>query len=578
MSEYKAPVQDMQFVMKELAGLNEINTLPGYEEATEDLVDAILEEGARFHEGVIAPLNTLGDQQGASISNGKVQQTPGFKEAYLQYAEAGWNGLAMSPDYAGQGLPHVLAVAIEEMTQCANMAFSLCPMLTQGAINALQAHGSEAIKQTYLSKLISGEWTGTMNLTEPQAGSDLSVVRTRAVPEGDYYRISGQKIFITWGDHTMTDNIVHLVLARLPDAPEGTKGISLFVVPKYMVNADGSLGERNDVAPASIEHKLGIHASPTCVMSFGDNDGAIGHLVGEENKGLMAMFTMMNHARLSVGLQGLAVAERAYQHALGYAQERVQGRASNGEKTIINHPDVRRMLMLMRASNEASRALAYTTQAHVDKANHHPDTDTAKASQARVDLLTPIVKGWLTEMTNEVASLGVQVHGGMGFIEETGAAQHYRDARITAIYEGTNGIQALDLVGRKLIHDGGNAMNALLAEMEAVEIPGSLGQLATQFSTGIAQLREASEWILANRDTENLSETVCFNLLMLAGYVCGAWQMARAAAMAVEREDEVFYRNKRITAQFYCEHLLPRAGAHLAVIKAGADSTMGVEF
>lgn len=582
MHDYNAPLKDIKFAINTLSAMPSIAELPGFEEATPDMVDAILDESARFHNGVIAPLNRIGDAEGTRIEDREVKPASGFGDAYQQYIDSGWNGLAMDPKHEGQGLPLLLAVAVQEMTQSACLAFSLCPMLGQGTIHAIETHASDELKQRYLDKLISGSWAGTMNLTEPQAGSDLSAVRTRAVAEADHFRISGgQKIFITWGDHDMTDNIVHLVLARTSDAA----GISLFLVPKYLVNDDGSIGERNDVYPASLEHKLGIHGSPTCVMSFGDNDGAIAYLVGEEGRGLPAMFTMMNHARLGVGLQGLAISERAYQQALAYAKDRTQGRASNGETTIINHPDVRRMLMLMKSSIEAMRALAYTTQAHQDMSGHHSDADIAAASQQRVDLMTPIVKGWLTEMANEITSLGVQIHGGMGFIEETGAAQHYRDARILAIYEGTNGIQGLDLIGRKLLRDGGKAMAALIADMEvtlkAVQQQPTLGPIGKAFANALGELQQAVAWILEQGKQENLPETVAFDLLMLAGYVCGSWQMSRAALAAAQRlaegsDDDDFYRSKLITAQFFADHYLPRASAHLAIIKAGPGSTMAL--
>src|SRR5689334_4955800 len=439
MPEYTAPLRDMQFVIKELAGLDAISQLPGCEEATPDLVDAVLEEAGKFAAGALSPLNQSGDEEGCKLDDGVVTTAKGFKAAYREFIDAGWTGLGGATAFGGQGLPHIISGLVSEMWNSANMSFCLCPMLTTGVVNALIRHGSQSQQETYLHKLIGGEWTGTMNLTEPQAGSDLSAVRTRAVPEGDHYRIFGTKIFITWGEHDMVDNIVHLVLARTPDAPEGVKGISLFIVPKYLVNADGSLGERNDVKCVSIEHKLGIHASPTCVMAYGEKDGAIGYLVGQENRGLEYMFTMMNFARLEVGIEGVAIAERAYQRAVAYAKDRVQGRpigVRGGDRVaIIHHPDVRRMLMSMRAQTEAMRALASAACAALDRAHHHPDAAERARWQSVFDLLTPVVKGWCTEQCNEIASLGVQVHGGMGFVEETGAAQHLRDARITSIYE-----------------------------------------------------------------------------------------------------------------------------------------------
>jgi 3-(methylsulfanyl)propanoyl-CoA dehydrogenase len=575
MSEYIAPVPDQLFVIKKLCDSDAIAQLPGYEEASGDLIDAILDGAASFTSEVLAPLNKTGDEEGAKIVDGGVVPAAGFKEAYQQYVEQGWPSLGCDPEYGGQGMPHVLEVSVMEMLQGANLAFALCPMLGQGALAAVEVHGDEQLKSTFLPKMVSGEWAGTMNLTEPQAGSDLAAVRSKAVPSGDHYLISGQKIFITWGDHNMAENIVHLVLARLPDAPAGTQGISLFVVPKFKLNSDGSPGERNDAYAVSLEHKLGIHASPTCVMSFGDNGGAQGYLVGEQNKGLRYMFTMMNHARLNVGLQGVAISERAYQLAASYAKERVQGQGL----TIINYPDIRRMLMIVRSSVEAMRAITYTTMAMLDFASHSADEATRASAQMRVDIMTPIVKGWCTELANEMTSHGVQVHGGMGFIEETGAAQFYRDARILAIYEGTNGIQALDLVGRKFLRDGGKAMVALIADMEntAAELAGveDCVGLCKSFNTGLDQLKEAVSWIADNAGTEHLPEAVSFNLLMLAGYVTGGWQMARAA-LAVQGEDSLFAQNKQISCQFYFDHLLTRAGSHLAMIKTGTGSVMAL--
>src|SRR5688572_3065465 len=474
MSAYTAPLKDMRFVLHELAGLRAVAKLPGYEEATPDTVDAILEEAARFASGVLDPLNRVGDQQGSKLADGKVRTPPGFRDAYRKFAEGGWNALPFEPDWGGQGLPKLVATPVDEMWTSANMSFSLCPLLTQGAVHALALRGSQALQQAYIPKMVAGEWTGTMNLTEPQAGSDLALVKTRAVrvkdvKQGDHYRISGQKIFITYGEHDLTKQIVHLVLARTPEAPEGTKGISLFVVPKFLVKPDGALGERNGARCASLEHKLGIHASPTAVMIYED---AVGYLVGEENRGLETMFIMMNAARFGVGLEGVALAERAFQRALAFAKERLQGRdLVAGGKTvpIIRHPDVRRMLMLMKSQTEAMRALAYVVAAALDHASRHPDESMRQEHQAFVDLMIPVVKGWCTETGIEVASLGVQVHGGMGFVEETGAAQYLRDARITTIYEGTTGIQAMDLVGRKVARDGGTTARAWLAAVQRLD-------------------------------------------------------------------------------------------------------------
>jgi len=472
MSQYHAPLKEIRFVLHELAGLEQVATLPGFEDATPDTVAAILEEASKFATEVLDPLNAAGDREGAQWQEGGGVRTPaGFKQAYLRFAENGWNGLTKNPEHGGQGLPQLVATAVEEMWHGANMAFALCPLLTQGAIEALELCGSDALKAKFLDKMVSGVWTGTMNLTESQAGSDLAAVRTRAVPQPDgSFKLYGQKIFITYGEQDYTDNIIHLVLARTPTAPEGVKGISLFVVPKFLVNDDGSVGARNDVHCVSIEHKLGIHASPTAVLAYGDHGGAVGYLVGDENRGLEYMFIMMNLARFSVGIEGIGIAERAYQRARAYARDRVQGRAPGLDKatptaTILQHPDVRRMLLTMKAQTEAMRAVAYVTGAAIDNARRHPDADARKQHQAFVDLMIPIVKGWSTELAQEVTYLGVQVHGGMGFIEETGAAQDYRDARITTIYEGTTAIQANDLIGRKTARDGGAVARAVIGEI-----------------------------------------------------------------------------------------------------------------
>jgi alkylation response protein AidB-like acyl-CoA dehydrogenase len=589
MTTYIAPLRDMHFVMRELAGLPQLATLPGYEEATPELAEAVLEEAAKLASEVLAPLNKIGDERGASLTHDGVAAAQGFGAAYRQFVENGWNGLGGDPEYGGQGLPGLIAAATVEIWNSANMAFALCPLLSAGATEALKQHGSRDLKSRYLPKLVSGEWTGTMNLTEPQAGSDLSAVRTKAVPEGDHYRLFGQKIFITWGDHDMTDNVVHLVLARTPNAPEGVRGISLFLVPKVLINADGTLGERNDVRCVSIEHKLGIHASPTCVMSFGDTKGAVGYLVGQENKGLAHMFTMMNEARQKVGLQGIGIAERAYQAARDYAKERVQGRPAgqkSGDRvTIIHHPDVRRMLLTMKSQIEAMRAFGYVVAADLDLAHKHPDATERQRRQARVDLLIPVLKGWCTELGVEIASLGVQVYGGMGFIEETGACQYLRDARISPIYEGTTGIQAADLVGRKLPVDKGWAMAALIGEMRAVD-----GQLAEGDGAGFASIRaalrdavqaleQATQWMLQTVEQDpdaTLAASVSY--LMLVGYVCGGWQMARAAIAAraalPSGEHKAFYRAKIATATFYAEQIMPKAIALLSVVKSGASTAL----
>ena len=542
MAEYIAPLRDMKFVIKELIGLEVVSSLPGCEEVAPDLVDAVLEEAGKFATGVLSPLNGPGDQHGCKLENGVVTTPPGFKDAYRQFREAGWPALSCDPHFGGQGLPFLLAHAVSEVWNGANMSFCLGPMLTSGAVHAVERHSTDVLKQRFLPKLVSGEWMGTMNLTEPQAGSDLSAVRARAIPEGDHYRIHGTKIFITYGEHDWTDNVVHLVLARLPDAPDGVKGISLFLVPKFLVNADGSLGPRNDVRCVSIEHKLGIHASPTCVMAYGDKEGAIGYLVGAENRGLEHMFTMMNFARLEVGIEGIALGERAYQRALAYARERVQGRetgARGGERvTIIHHPDVRRMLMSMKAQVEAMRALSGLAARSLDVSLRHPDRAERQKHQAAIDLLTPVVKGWCTEQGIEIASLGVQVHGGMGFIEETGAAQHLRDARIATIYEGTTGIQANDLIGRKLAAEKGMTANAVIAEMRAFdrELAGAgshpaLGVLRRTLADGIGALAEATNWLLETYPHNAKAATAgAVPYLKLWGTVAGGWQMGRARA------------------------------------------------
>ena len=593
MSSYNAPVRDMQFVLKELAGLDEVAALPGCEEASEDLVDAILEEAGKFASGVLAPLNWTGDQEGAKWQDGEVTTAPGWKDAYQQFIEAGWTALAAEPEFGGQGLPKLVNTAVIEMWKSANMAFSLCPMLTNGAIEALLLRGSDELKAAYLPKMVCGEWTGTMNLTEPQAGSDLAAVRSRAEPQPDgSYKVFGQKIFITYGDHDLTDNIVHLVLARLPDAPEGVKGISLFVVPKFLLNDDGSPGSRNDVHCVSIEHKLGIHASPTCVLAFGDNGGAIGHMVGEPNRGLEYMFIMMNEARFAVGMEGVALAERAYQQAVEYARDRVQGTElgvrGGGKVSIIHHPDVRRMLLSMKSQTEAMRALAYVVAAANDKAHRHPDEAARAASQAFVDLLIPVVKGWSTENSIEIASTGVQVHGGMGFIEETGAAQHLRDARITTIYEGTTAIQANDLIGRKIARDGGTTVRALIGEMR--DAAGALARgdeslkaIGKALADGVNAVETAVGYIVENYGSELKAVHVgAVPFLKLLGIVAGGWQMARAARIASQRlaageGDAGFYRAKVVTARFYADHVLPQAAALAHTVTAGSSAALALD-
>jgi alkylation response protein AidB-like acyl-CoA dehydrogenase len=575
---YTAPVKDMLFVMKELAALEDIAKLPGFEDANLDTAQAVLEESAKLCGEVLAPLNVEGDRNPSSWKDGKVTATPGFADAFRQFSEGGWQGVQHPLDYEGQGLPKLIATPCIEMLNASNLSFALCPLLTDGAIEALLTAGTEAQKQAYVPKLISGDWTGTMNLTEPQAGSDLALVRTRAEPQGDgSFKLFGTKIFITWGEHDMAKNIAHLVLARTPDAPEGVKGISLFIVPKFLVNEDGSLGERNDVHCVSIEHKLGIKASPTAVLQFGDRGGAIGHLIGEENRGLEYMFIMMNAARFAVGMQGVGVSDRAYQKAVAYAKDRVQSRPVDGSAkqsvSIIHHPDVRRMLATMRALTEGSRALAYVAAAHCDIAHRHPDEAKRAEHQAIYEFLVPIVKGWSTELSIDVTSLGVQVHGGMGFIEETGAAQYYRDARILPIYEGTTAIQANDLIGRKTLRDGG-------AVAQTVEALGSkqgaaFKSMQQQLAQGHRALEAAVEFVVANTKRDpNAVFAGSVPYLKLAGIVLGGWQMARALLVADEKraEDPSFYGAKIATAQFYAEHVLPQASAlEASIVSAKGD-------
>ena len=592
MTVFFAPLDDMYFAAVRLAGFSDITALPGGEELTEELLKTILEEGGKFAAGVLAPLNRAGDLQRSRLVQGVVHTPDGWSDAYRAFVDGGWNAVPFGTEHGGQGLPWLVATALQEMWHASNMAYALCPMLTQAVVEALSHHGSPEVKARFLPKLVSGEWTGTMNLTESQAGSDLAAIRTRAVREGDHYRISGQKIFITYGDHEMTENIIHLVLARLPDAPAGVKGISLFVVPKYLVGKDGKIGERNDLRCVSLEHKMGIHASPTAVMSYGENGGAYGLLVGEENKGLQYMFTTMNNARLAVGLEGVGIAERALQKAASFARERVQGRDATTDSplpvTIIHHPDVRRMLLTMRCLTEASRALAYFAAAKLDIAKRHPDLTEQMRARSIVDLLIPVVKGWGSEVGSEVASLGVQVHGGMGYIEETGVAQFMRDAKIAEIYEGTNGIQANDLIGRKLTRDGGETARSFISEMQSLDWkPASsnenLTRLRTALTSGIAALNEATDWILA-RTVESRSDAAsgAMNYLRLWGTVTGGWLMAKSALEAtsdLRREvgNPKFLKAKVLTARFYGEHILPRAEGLKAAATAGAGTLMAMD-
>jgi alkylation response protein AidB-like acyl-CoA dehydrogenase len=571
---YRAPVKDLRFVLDELLQVQRLEGAPGLEDYSSELAGSVLEEAARFAESVLDPINQSGDREGAKWTPAGVVTPRGFKEAYRQFVEGGWPQLGLTPKYGGQAVPQALSAAVREMWASANLSFKLCPMLTQGAAEALLLCGSQEQKQRYLPKMVSGEWTGTMDLTEPQAGSDLGAVRTRAVPEGDHYRLFGQKIFITWGDHDCAENIIHMVLARIEGAPAGVKGISLFLVPKMLVTADGTPGERNEVRAVSIEHKLGIHASPTCVLAFGDREGALGYLVGEANRGLEYMFVMMNAARLAVGIEGYAVSERAFQRALEWARARVQGRPSKTAPpgaTIIQHPDVKRMLLTIKANTEAMRAFGLYSAFQLDLA-HYGDEAGRASALARAELLIPIVKGWCTELGNEMAGIGVQLHGGMGFIEETGAAQYVRDARITTIYEGTTGIQANDLLGRKIGRDKGAAMGTFIEEMRR-EVKATGEVAAIEAVELLASATQSLLQSLGGSPERALSVAVPY--LKLAGTVAGAWLMARSTAIAAVKQggaDGEFYAAKRQTARFYLEHLLPVAHSLARVVDNGASS------
>ena len=590
MSAYRAPLRDMQFALRELAGVEGVAALPGCEDTLE-VLDSVLEEAGAFAAGVLDPLNRTGDKQGCTWKDGEVSTPAGFKEAYKKFADAGWIGLPVPAEYGGQGLPQILLGPTLEMWNAANIGFANGPLLNQGAIEAIELVGSHEQKQRYIPNLVSGRWTGTMCLTEPQAGSDLAQVRARAVPDGDRYRITGTKIFITFGEHDMAENIIHLVLARLPGAPEGTKGISLFIVPKFIVNDDGSLGDRNDVVCASIEHKLGINANPTCTLNYGEKgNGAVGYLVGEPNRGLEYMFIMMNAARFSVGVQGIALADRAYQSALEYAKERIQGRdlkpGSRTPEPIVKHPDVRRMLMLQKATIEAMRGLAYVTAASLDYAARHPDEKVRKEHKAFVELMIPVVKGWCTESAVELCSTALQVFGGMGYIEETGIAQQYRDVRIITIYEGTTGIQALDLVGRKLLRDMGAAATSVGRKMEGVarecgaHSDATVKRVGEALGKALATLNEASQWIGMNAMGDLHKAFACsVPYLRLWGVVAGGWQMARAARIAAEKiaandSESDFYRAKLATAAFYASHVLSQAAWYKRQIVEGSGDVM----
>jgi alkylation response protein AidB-like acyl-CoA dehydrogenase len=587
---YAAPLKDISFVLDELIGADALRVCPNHADYSAEVGAAVLSEAARFAETVLAPLNKPGDLEGAHWSAEGVKSPAGFKDAYLQFVEGGWPQLGAEPEYGGQGVPLMLASAAQEIWASANLAFKLCPMLTHGAVHALEITGSPAQRALYLPKMIRGEWTGTMVLTEPQAGSDLGLIRTRAVPEGDHYRVFGQKIFITWGEHDFTDNIIHMVLARIDGSPPGTRGISLFIVPKVLVGADGALGERNEVRCLSIEHKLGIHASPTCVLAFGEKDGAIGYLVGEPNRGLEYMFIMMNTARLAVGLEGYAVAERAFQQAAEWARTRVQGKppvaAGSTPAAIIHHPDVKRMLLTMKSGVEAMRALTLYAACQLDIAAHAADAGVRAAAQARGDLLIPIVKGWCTELGAEIASLGIQVHGGMGFIEETGAAQYLCDVRITSIYEGTTGIQANDLIGRKIGRDRGAAMQALIAEVEselkaAVASSAVAQQVRTAAHEAVELLRESTAAIVALYSTApERAAAVAVPYLKLCGFALGGWLMARAAAIAATKlagTEREFYEGKLAGARFYAAQTLSNVLALHRTVRDGPASVVELD-
>jgi alkylation response protein AidB-like acyl-CoA dehydrogenase len=592
MREYQAPLADMKFVLRELVDFEVLAQLPGFGEVSLDLAEAVLDEAAKFANTVLSPLNRSGDLEGARWQDGQVLTAAGWRQAYTRFAADGWNSLSCPTQFGGQNLPRVLSALIEEMWNGANVAFALCPMLTRGAIDAIELRGSEAQRDKYLPKMVTGEWTGSMNLTEPQAGSDLSAVRTRAVPTGDgRFLLTGQKIFITYGEHDLTGNIVHMVLGRKAGAPDGVKGISLFLVPKFLVNADGSLGARNDVHCVSIEDKLGIHASPTCVLAFGQNGGAVAELVGEENRGLEYMFIMMNAARYSVGLEGVGISERAYQTALAYAHERIQGTEAGirggARVPIVRHPDVRRMLMIMKSHTEAMRALAGVVAVSLDAARLHPRAAERERHQAFADLMIPVVKGWCTENSVDIASLGIQVHGGVGFVEETGAAQFLRDARITPIYEGTTGVQANDLIGRKLARDGGHAARTVSAEMRALaaelQSAPDLAQPGAAFSAAIDALEHAIRYVVDNYATDIRGVSVgAVPMLKLFGIVAGGWQLLRSASIAQRRlaspgdkgADAGFYAAKLMTSRFYADYVLSQASGLAHSIVHGAPGTL----
>lgn len=586
MAEYVPPSREIGFVINELLDYSRLAELNDFSEATTELISAVLDEAAKFAGKVMAPLNRIGDQQGIKLQGDEVITPDGFADAYQLFVENQWLSLAQDPQYGGQGLPYIVHLAASEMWNSACASMAICPLLTAGGIDALMAHASEELKDKYLPSLVSGKWTATMNLTESHAGSDLSTLKTRAEPEGESYRIRGQKIFITWGEHDMAENILHLVLAPMIDAPAGNRGLSLFLVPKFLVGDDGHLGERNDLRVIATEDKLGIHASPTCVMSFGENNGAVGYLIGQAGDGLACMFTLMNHARLEVGLQGLSLSERSYQDALAYAKDRIQGRniKTGAPAAIIEHADVQRMLMSMKSLTEAMRGLTYDGAFSHDLEIHGKDETERALYKGRFALLTPLIKAWCTELVNEITSLGIQVHGGMGFIEETGAAQHYRDARILSIYEGTNGIQANDLVERKVLRDQGVALASYITEMlktvERVKYVGALESMAIQLQDAVANLQSASAYVFERAGTDQkFVGAIAYNFLMMMGYVAGAWYMAQSAEKALaelDSGDAPFYRKKLLSANFYFAQMLPRHKAYLDAVVSGAD--IGIEL
>ncbi len=587
---FTPPMLEIRFVLTRLIGLDKLSGLPGCESVGEDIIDAVLSEVGKIASDVFAPLNDTGDKNGATFSDGIVTMPAGFKEAYKAFIDGGWNGLEVEEEFGGQGLPSILGMSVFEMLQAANVSLALCPMLNVGALELLTTHGDEATKKKFLPKMVSGEWSGSMDLTESQAGSDVGAVKTKAVKEGDHYRISGQKIFISYGDHNMAENVIHLVLARLPDAPEGTRGLSLFLVPKLLVNEDGSLGENNEVRTISIEHKMGMHSSPTCVIAFGDQKGSVGHLIGKENGGIAAMFTMMNNARIHVGVQGLGVMERAYQHAHDYAKLRVQSRAIDNPRgpsvTIVHHPDVRRMLMEMKALTEAARAIAYHAAIAVDTSRRSKDEAQKAQALARVALLTPVVKAWITDRANDVASLGVQVFGGVGYIEEAGAAQHMRDARVLMIYEGTNGIQSQDLVFRKLVYDQGAAFCTMTDEIDVFlktwpsDLPEKFSHLRDNLANALSALKDAAAWILQNgKASPALTAASAYSFLRLFGNVLGGYYLTRSALLAqddlsAQKGDLEFLASKVLTARFYAAQILPQSRGLAEIIRCGAEATV----